>query len=196
MYSVHGLTSFSLAWVVGVYLVNCLIAREWKRIKLKPLVLYVTTVAMIGTFGEVFWDSLYEKLFGSPLWQYHVLPLHNAHTSVFAAALWGYYGFYLYLLYDTIQTKYRRAVPYLPLLFSLEALVVEALVSLTYKWWFGSWLYYYLPNGLWHVSAFQNFPLYLLAGYVITGTIKRFQASPYFFVLMNLALLTVLIWLV
>ena len=187
---------FSLAWVVSVYLFNSALAREFKTVKLKPLLLYVSTVAMIGTFGEVFWDGLYEKVFGMPLWQYYILPLHNGHTSYFAAILWGFYGFHLYLLYDTINKRFKWAVKYLPLIFSLEALIIEALVSITFKLVFHKWLYYYLPNGLWHVSAFQNFPLYFMAGYVILGTIKRFRNNAWFFILMNCALMSVLIFLV
>jgi len=42
----------------------------------------------------------------------------------------------------------------------------------------------------------QNFPLYLLAGFVITGTLKRFKEDSLFFTLMNCALMSVLIFLV
>lgn len=164
-------------------MVNCLIAWEFKKIDVKPAILFITTVAMIGTFGEVFWDSLFRYALHKPDWVYYVLPIHHGFTSYFAAALWGFYGFHLYLLYDTINKKFRWAIKYLPIIFSIEALMIEALVSVTYRLIFGNWLYYYLPNGLWHVSAFQNFPLYFMAGYVITGTLKRFRNDPYFLVL-------------
>jgi hypothetical protein len=196
MAEISDLVYFSMAWIAGVYLVNSVLAWEFKRIKIKPLLLYVSTVAMIGTFGEVFWDSLYHKAFGVRLWEYYVFPIHNSYTSYFAAVLWGFYGFHLYLLYDTINKRFKRAVKYLPLIFSLEALMIEALVSITYRIAFGHWLYYYLPNGLWHVSAFQNFPLYVMAGFVILGTIKRFSKDPDFFILMNCALIAVLVLLV
>jgi hypothetical protein len=196
MITTSDLIYFSIGWVASVYLINCLIAGEFKRIKLQSVLLYVSTVAMVGTFGEVFWDGLYQKAFHVPLWQYYILPLHGAHTSYFAAILWGFYGFHLYLLYDTINKRFKRAVKYLPLIFSIEALLIEALVSITFKIIFGRWLYYYLPNGLWHVSAFQNFPLYVMAGYVILGTIKRFSKDPNFFIVMNLSLMCVLVFLV
>lgn len=192
----YDLVYFSVSWIVGVYLVNCLIAREWKKIKLAHMLLFVSTVAMIGTFGEVFWDSLYAYVFHEPLWQYYILPLHQAHTSYFAAALWGFYGFHLYLLYDTIHKRYKSAIKYLPLIFALEALMIEALVSITFLIAFHRWIYYYLPNGLWHVSAFQNFPLYIMAGYVITGTLRRFEKDSRFYILMNTALMAVLVFLV
>lgn len=193
--SLFGLLIFSLAWIAGVYLVNCLLAREFKRIEVKPLLLYVTTIAMIGTFGELFWDGLYERAFGIPLWEYYVYPIHDAHTSYFAAVLWGLYGFHLYLLYDTIRKRYKKATKYLALIFALEALMIEALVSLTYLAATGDWLYYYLPGDMWHVTTIQNFPLYIMAGYVIVGTLKRFEASPWFFVIMNGALISVVLLL-
>lgn len=191
-----GLVWFSIAWVAGVYLVNSLFAREFKKIDVKTLLLYVTTVAMIGTFGEIFWDTLYERAFGRPLWEYYVLPIHDGHTSYFAAVLWGFYGFHLYLLYDTLRKRYKKALKYLSLIFALEALLIEALVCLTFLAAFGIWVYYYLPGDLWHVSTIQNFPLYIMAGYVITGTLKRFESSPWFFILMNCALLSVVVFLV
>ncbi len=196
MVPLHELVYFSICWVLGVYLINSALAGEFKKINFKLMFLYVTTVSMIGTFGEVFWDGVYQKVFGVKLWEYYVYPIHNGHTSYFAAVLWGFYGFHLYLLYDTINKRYKRAVKYLPLIFSLEALMIEALVSVSYKLAFGHWLYYYLPNGLWHVSAFQNFPLYFMAGYVILGTLKRFRKDINFFIVMNLALMAVLIFLV
>lgn len=194
--AISSLVYFSVCWVVGVYLVNCLLAREWKRIDPIQALLYVTTVAMIGTFGELFWDTLYEKIFGTPLWEYYVYPIHDAHTSTFAATLWGFYGFHLYLLYDTIKKRYPKALKYLPWIFALEALIIEALVSLTFLAAFGKWVYYYLPGDLWHVSTVQNFPLYIMAGFVIWGAIKRFKQSPVFFILMNCALTSVIVFLV
>ena len=179
-----------------MYLVNCAIAREWKKIQLKTALLYVTTVAMIGTFGELFWDALYDHAFGKPLWEYYIYPIHGAHTSTFAAVLWGFYGFHLYLLFDTLKKRWPRSLRYLPWIFALEALMIEALVSLTFLAAFDRWIYFYLPGDLWHVSTIQNFPLYIMAGFVIWGALRRFSKDPWFFILMNCVLMSVIVFLV
>jgi hypothetical protein len=66
----------------------------------------------------------------------------------------------------------------------VEALFLEAALTLSAKPVFGDFMYYYYPSGLWHVSAFQNIPFYLVFGFVLINTLQRFQKSPRFFSLL------------
>lgn len=173
---------FSLAWFIGIYLFHSAIAREFKRIHVSRALVYISTVAMLGLYGEIFVDATYKYLFGTPLWRYDILPIHHAYTSLYAVVLWGAYGFYLYLLHDNFKKWSIEKEWHLALIFSVEALVIEALVELTSKAAFGKYIYYYYPNGLWHISAFQNFPFYLICGFLIVKTVRRFMVDPKFFV--------------
>jgi len=172
---------FSLAWLLALYLLNCLISRSLKRINLKQAVLYFCTTAMIGLFGEIFLDTFYKWAFGTPLWRYNVAPIHLAYTSSFAIVTWGLYGFHLYLLHGTLRARSISKSWHLALIISVEALFLEAALTLSAKPFFGDFMYYYYPNGLWHVSAFQNIPFYFIFGFVIINVLRRFQTSPRFF---------------
>ena len=187
---------FALFWVATIYLLNCLIARQFKRPSPRLVLLYFTTVALVGLFGEIFLDSVYNFFVGHPLWRYDILPIQHGYTSSYAIVTWGLYGFHLCLLHDTLATRWSiTRTRNLALIFSVEALVLEAAITLSARVAFGRFLYYYLPADLWHVSSLQNIPFYFICGFVILKTLKRFRADPLFFSAMSSALLFVLVFL-
>lgn len=188
---------FAFMWAIIVYLINSLIVGKWKKIEVKTAILYFFTVALIGLYGEIFLDTVYNHFVGYPLWRYNILPIHNAYTSSFAVIVWGIYGFHLYLLHDTLGSKWSiNKTKHLALIFCLEALVAEALLTVSAKLLLGKYMYYYLPADLWHVSSFQNIPFYFICGLIIIKTIKRFKADPKFFSVMSASLLFVLVFFV
>ena len=190
------LTIFALVWLLVLYGLNCLIYGKLKPIDAKMAVMYFFTLALIGLFGEIFLDSVYNFLVGRPLWVYQILPIMHGYTSSFAIVTWGLYGFHLYLLHGSLADKwsiYRRR--HLALIFSVEALVLEALLTISAKVFLGKYLYYYLPGDLWHVSSVQNIPFYFICGVVTLATLKRFKADPVFFSAMSASLLFVLVFL-
>lgn len=196
MYAVK-LILFSLLWLVIAYGVNCGVAGKRMRVEPKMALLYFSTVALIGVFGEIFLDSTYNHLAGRPLWYYNILPVQGGYTSSFAIVTWGILGFYLYLMHDNLESKWSiTKTKHLALIFSLEALVIEALVTISAKLLLGQYLYYYLPGDLWHVSSLQNIPFYFICGVAILKTTKRFRRDPYFFSAMSFCLIYVLIFLV
>lgn len=81
---VVSLTLFSLGVTVIIYLLNCAIAKRWKRVEPLPALVYFSTVALIGLFGEIFLDTAYNFFVGQPLWWYNILPIHGGYTSSFA----------------------------------------------------------------------------------------------------------------
>jgi len=190
------LVLFAIAWVALIYILNSLIAGTFKRINIKQLAMYATSVAMIGVFGEVFLDTAYKLVVGHPLWYYNILPVQHGYTSSYALVTWGIYGFHLYLLHGSLAAKWSiTKTRHLALIFCIEALLLEALLTLSARVVFGKFLYYYLPSDLWHVSSFQNIPFYFICGVLVLKSLKRFRADPVFFSLMCSALAFVLVFL-
>lgn len=186
---------FAACWAVGIYLVNCLIARKVKRVNIKQALLHFLAMAMIGLIGEICVGTVYRHFTGETLWRYTVYPIHNAYTSQYALFLWGIYGFHLYLLHGTLRLKNIRSINHLAFLFCLEAVVIEAAVNITYKLSFGNYIYYYFPSDLWHLTSIQTLPFYLIAGYVIVKVFRRFELRPQLFGAMSMVVVTTLVLL-
>jgi hypothetical protein len=188
------LTVFALCWLAVIYALNCLIAGRIKRVELKVAVLYFFTLALIGLFGEIFLDTIYNYVIGHPLWYYRIWPIMGGYTSSFAIVTWGIYGFHLYLLHGSLGARWSiTKTRHLALIFSFEALVLEAAATISARIFLGKYLYYYLPADLWHVSSFQNIPFYFLCGVLTLATLKRFKTDPVFFFFLSAFLLSVLL---
>lgn len=182
---------FSLTWIAILFIFNCAVARKFKRINISILLVYVSTVALIGMYGEIFAGSFYNFIFGTPLWEYRILPIHNAYTSLYSLVIWGMYGFHLYLLHDTLDGKRHISERTLIILFSVEAVILELLMNLSSLAVFNEYVFYYFPSDLWHLTSFQAIPFYILGGIIIAKSLRRFKTDPKFFILMNLCLLFV-----
>lgn len=179
------LTLFGITCVLTVYLFSVLVFRKFKRIHLSRAMLYISSVAMIGVLGEISVDSFYNHFFHQPLWQYNFLPIHHAYTSEFSIVLWGSFGLYIYLIHHKYEKWTRRELINLAIIFSLEAIAIEAIADIVSKAFLGKYIYYYYPSNLWHISAFQNIPFYFLSGVVIIETIHWFKASPHYFTVIS-----------
>lgn len=179
------LVIYGLSLPTGVILVSLLINRGLNKIHLSQMLLYVMSVAMLGVLGEIFVDSIYAHFFSTPLWRYNFLPVHHAYTSGFAPVLWGSLGLYIYLVHHKYEKWPPKELLKLSVIFGLEAMILEAAVDLLAKAMLGKYIYYYYPNGLWHISAFQNFPFYFVLGVLIVQTIHWFKKSPHYFTILS-----------
>ena len=187
---------FALAWIVAVYLIDSLIAKKFQKIDLKMATLYFMTVSLVGVFGEMFLDTSYNWIIGHPLWHYNYFPIQHGYTSQFAAIIWGIYGFHLYLLHGTLKARWSiTKTKHLALIFCLEALLFEAVLTISAKLTLGKYLYYYLPADLWHVSSFQNIPFYFICSLVILVSLRHFRSSSRFYSSMCALLIFVLIFI-
>lgn len=176
------LVLFAAVWILIIYAVNSIIAGQLKRAQWQQLLVYATTVAMIGICGEIFLDTVYKFFVGRPLWYYNILPIHGGYTSSYAIIIWALYGYHLYLLHGSLAAKWSiTRTRHLALIFSLEALLLEALLTISARLFLGRYMYYYLPGDLWHVSSLQNMPFYFLCGVLILKCLKRFRRDPIFF---------------
>lgn len=190
------LTLFALFWFTAVYLFNSSISRGFKKVEPKLAVLYVSSLAMLGVFGEVLVGNIYKALFDKPLWLYHVLPIHDGFTSYYAPIIWGILGFHLYLLHGTLRTKNKVSGNTLALMFAGETLIIELLGNSSFKFVFNDYIFYYLPPDLWHYTSVQTLPFYVAAGFVLTRVMTHMRVDPIFFSCMASALACVLVFFV
>lgn len=186
---------FTLFCITVIYLLNAFLAHRFKKINYKYALLYITTVALLGVFGEILIDSLFKIFIGRPLWEYHLLPIHNGYTSYYSLAIWGMYGFYLYIFHDFLSGKRSRlSKKYITVIVGLEALALEIAINTLYLAFFGDYIFYYLPNDFWHLTSVQAIPFYLLLGIVISKCIERFRKDFKFFIAMNISLVSVMVF--
>lgn len=191
----YQLFGFALYLWAFVYTLNCIIARRIVRFRFKTAVIYTIALATLGVFGEVFVGSIYTILFGKPLWQYHVAPIHHNYTSLYAPVLWGTLGFYVGLLHDYLKERGIVRVLYLAPLFAIETLGLEIFANGSFHLFFGDYLFYYLPGDLWHLTSVQTLPFYLPAGIVFVLAMRRFLRDTGFFTVMCGFAGTVLVFL-
>jgi len=146
---------FGLVCLPTVYLFSALVTGHFKKIHLSRALLYIFSVAMIGVLGEISVDSFYNHFFHQPLWRYNFLPIHNAYTSQFSPILWGSFGFYIYLLHHKYERWSRSELNKLAIIFSLEAIAIEAIADLVSRAILGKYIYYYLLSG--NLLAYYGF---------------------------------------
>ena len=164
------LVLFSLIWLIIIYEFNILLAGRPIKLNLGKATLYITTMAAIGLLGEVLYDTVYNSIFGRPLWVYHLYPIHHGYTSIFSLCLWGAVGLYIYMLHGTLKKNRITSRLVIAAIFCIDAIIFEVLINLSYKVLFKDYLFYYLPNDLWHITSLQTLPLYLLAGFATLYT--------------------------
>lgn len=187
---------FALLWLGIVYLLNALYAKRFQHVDLKLAALYFSTVAAIGVFGEIFLDSVYNFFVGNPLWEYRILPVHDGYTSMYAPIIWGIYGIHLYLFHQTLSKNWpNMRARNMALIFSVEALIFEALLTISAKFLLGDFMYYYFPGDLWHVTSLQNMPFYFICGIIIIKTMRRFKKDPIFFTILCVFITSVVVFL-
>ena len=145
-----------MAWLAIVYFINRLIAGEPLKTNKFKASLYVVTMAALGLFGELCFDTIYDVSFGHPLWRYQLYPIHNAYTSIYSLYLWGSVGLYIYWLHETLRRRNVTSVFIKSLIFCMDAILFEIGVNGSYKLLFHNYFFYYLPSDLWHLTSVQT----------------------------------------
>lgn len=186
------LVTISVAAVV--YLLDSLYATRWLTVS-KRAISYVSAAVLIGVFGEVFVEAIYNALFGQPLWHYQFLPVHNTFTSQFSVVLWAMYGLHLYWVKETLDEKYGELTKWkLATIFAFESLLLETFANLVWLVAFGYLIYFYTPNDLWHVTTLVNIPCYFAAAWAMIGTTRRFERDPLFYAAMSTLIVAVFLF--
>jgi hypothetical protein len=156
---------------------------------------YVSAAVLIGVFVEVFVETIYNAVFGQPLWHYQFLPAHGTFTSQFSIVLWTMYGLHLYWTKQTLDSKYGQLKKWkLATIFAIESLFLETFANLVWLVLLGYLIYFYTPPDLWHVTTLVNIPCYFLAAWAMIGTVKRFDRDPKFYAAMSALIAGVLLF--
>lgn len=178
---------FALIWILAIYFINCLIARKIIAIDWPVALYYVTSTAMLGMIGEIVIDAIYLAMTGELFWIYHVLPIHKAYTSQYSFFLWGLGGFNFYLLHKTLKSFGITSIHKLAGIFTFESIIIDGVVNLAFLIIFGSYIYYYLPGDLFHLTSLRALPFYLLAGYIAFTMYKAFERKRTQFTIFSIA---------
>lgn len=190
-----GLLLFSIGLPIALYLLNAIFARGFQKIDVKLALIYISSMAMMGVFGEIFVGSIYNFLFGRHLWDYTIYPIHKGFTSLYAPVVWGSYGFFLYLFHETIKKYKNFSELQLGIIFCIETIIMEALINGIYKLIFGEYLFYYNPGDLWHLTSIHALPFYFIAGVAMAKIVRHNKKSAKFYVVLNIYLMAVLVFL-
>jgi hypothetical protein len=150
---------------------------DWKK-----LVYIVFVFSLLGVIGEDFVNTLYSIIFGAPLWEYRLYPLHSGNISYFFPFVWGTLGFYTYwrsvvFLHNSPMNTLRLGV-----LLGSEAIFIELIVNIPYYMLFGDYIFYYFPANLGpfsHFSCLQVIPFYMLVGIVTANMVKQQEKIDY-----------------
>ena len=146
------------------------------------LALTASAVFLLAVVLEAVFNPAYEILFGHKLWEYRVLPLHDANVSALGAALWFAYGIHLYF---TLQSLRRRLPEKLnghhgkALVIGFEApLFAEVTGNLVFLAIAGQYYAYYLPGDLLHLTSFQAILVYAVCVYLGLHALDHLERLP------------------
>lgn len=174
-------------FVVALFLIFAGIAfmTQRKRLMSHPgrVLLAGAFLAVFGPMGEIAVGNFYQHLFGFPLWQYHVFPVHDAYTSLIAPFIWAVAGTELYFIQPYLERFIRnRWLRHAAM--AVEILLLEVLINAGADIFLGGRFFYYTPGELLHYSSFQTLPFYFLASVVIVRANKSMQSRPIFYSLL------------
>jgi hypothetical protein len=190
------LTLFFLYTVAVVYLINFGIANKSTPTNTKEVYMYSGTLAMTGIISEVAINSFCRAVFDTPLWLYHVTPIHHGDTSVFAFFQWSLYGYHLYFVRKKLQSyhfQYEEAIFALAL--SVDALLLEIFVNVSSNVFLDTFVFYYLPGDIGHLTTMFVYPIYLLGGVALCEFLRRFEKDPMFFGNLSFSVASIIVFL-
>lgn len=151
-------------------------------------------MSVFGPFGEILVGTLYFNVFGVPLWQYRILPVHAAYTSMLAPLVWGVGGLVTFFIHECVlKNKYSTLIH--AVLITVELLIVEFIINGLYLLITDGYIFYYFPGDLRHIVSLQTLPIYFMVGIATTISMQRFRKDPIFFSVLSVAFMFVLVFL-
>jgi len=193
---VTNLIIFFLYLVTVVYLAGFALTNSSTQIKTKDVYMYARTLALIGCISEVAINSFCRAAFDSTLWTYRVTPVHHGDTSIFAFFQWSLYGYHLYYVQKKLQSfKFKHEEYIFALVLSIDALLLEAFVNISSLLFLNTFVFYYIPGDLGHLTTVFVFPFYLLGGAILIGIFNRFLKDPMFFGTLSFSIAFIFVFL-
>lgn len=193
---VTNLILFFLYLVAVIYFASLALSNSSTQIKIKEVYLYAGTLALLGCISEVAINSFCRAVFDSSLWTYQVTPVHQGDTSMFAFFQWSLYGYHLYYVRKKLQSfNFKHEAYIFAFVLSIDALLLEAFVNISSLFFLDTFIFYYLPGDLGHLTTVFVFPFYLLGGAILIETFKRFFQDPVFFGNLSFAVAFIFVFL-
>lgn len=171
--------AFSAAWVVVMVGLYALMARKVEKVNGRDVFLHMGVIAMLGPLCEVLINTFCRFAFGSPLWVYRFLPVHHGDTSLYAFFVWGMYGCHLYFIDRNLirsNAAYRSIL--FALILSIDAIALEFVLNLTSIWTLHTFIFYYLPNDVHHLTTIAVVPFYFLGGVLAAEVLRLLAKHP------------------
>lgn len=116
-----------------------------------------------GMCGEVFIDVFVNKVLQLPipLWEYRIMPIHNAMTSSYGPIMWGVAAIGI-CMYEHYSPKKRMKVNRLTgfLIESWFLMLSELFFDITAYLYLDEYFFYYYSPEFLHFSAFVNIPMW------------------------------------
>ena len=164
---------FGLAFLYGMWR---LIARRPLRCHVPTALMYMGVAFPVFCFFEVAVGHGHAWVFGQPLLQYQIQPIHGGQTSLYNFAIWPLYGWHLYLCEQTLAHMTLSR----PMRSSAQALkhtcsgpLLEILANIGMLSALGRYYFYYLPDDLWHLTSVQVVPYYALTSLLFSWVIMK-----------------------
>ncbi|QMV16994.1 hypothetical protein [Vibrio spartinae] len=172
--------SGSLIGVAIFYLLSSLLVKQWVRIDIYQLLLFMAVAFLVAIVCEVGLGKLYYLVMGKPLWQYHVWPIHDGYTSALNFIIWPVYGFYQYCFHHVLTRKNLHLRPYwlMGLVSGLDGPILEILANGFFLLFYQTFYFYYLPEDMRHFTSIQVVPLYMIMGVILTVVLKQLRERP------------------
>lgn len=193
---VTSLIIFFMYLATVIYFAGFALGNSSTQIKIKEVYMYSGTLALIGCISEVAINSFCRAAFDSALWIYQVTPVHQGDTSMFAFFQWSLYGYHLYFVQKKIQSYNFKYEAYIfAVVISVEALLLEIFVNISSNFFLNTFIFYYLPGDMGHLTTVFVFPVYLLGGAILIETFKRFLQDPVFFGTLSFSIAFIFVFL-
>lgn len=169
---------FSACWVAAMVSIYVFLAR---RVRTNPreVFLHMGVIAMLGPVCEVLINTFCRYVFGSSLWEYHFFPVHNGDTSVYSYCVWAMYGCHLYFMdrrFIHATAAYRMVL--FALILSIDAIILEFILNLTSIYTLHTYIFYYLPGDVQHLTTIGVAPFYFCGGILASAIIIRGLKRP------------------
>lgn len=182
--------AFGFAFLYGMW---CLMARRILRCDVRTSLMYMGLSFPVLVISEVVVGHVHVKVFGQPLWQYRMQPIHDGHTSLYNFGIWPLYGWHMLLCEKALAATRLTPGASKALMFAKHALsgpLLEIVANFGMLLVMGRYYFYYFPNDLWHLTSVYVIPYYTLTSLLFSGVLlwARRLCSPYVLALVGYTL--------
>jgi hypothetical protein len=149
------------------------------KFEYKEVLMYMGMASFWGPVFEVVLNKLVFTFFGYPLWEYKIFPLHQGYTSGLMYCFWSLYGLHMYWLHQAVLRLGIKSQTVNAILVGVDAILIEILISIIFISTTGSYLFYYTPGDLAHMSTGLVVLPYMIFGYIGVLMLSTVSVLPY-----------------